>query len=940
MPKDPEAAILETSHPSEGVYRVTYTPLRATYTVFSCLANFCDGLLGCPTQHFGDIILETPPDLARLQPVVADPLRLAVGERRNLPVLTWGYLDDTPSHLHADYTVESADPAVAAIEGHEVTGVAPGTTTVTFASGLAPTSTITVEVVDAPLGPPGEGAHPVLDVPDYNNWKYDASHVHRLALDSAGVPVVVARHDPGILYVGLGYYPAIVAEWTGTGFEGQFVARPKETANVPHLTLDERDRRYVLYNAIGYTWRHFALAERAADGGPDDWTYRDLPTRPWLDRSTERELVRIDGSWSPEFTTSFLAMTPRAGGGVWAAYLVNGFELAGLAPSNDAIPCQLTLRLLEVTDDAVQAWDVARWVTFEHFGVCDHDIGSIFLGPPQPGDTFPTIIVHGGICEGESCNNMSPGTFALFAQGTEYEGYELTPPPYPKRAYDNRFFFEDGQWKTELFRVDPEDPEASRDRAHYPRDTGGGEVEWFFYGASGFAVGDNRWHGFWTVGPLLRYPPEGGGFWDDPSPRLAPSDSGYGQTWTHVHRNWELVGFDNDNRHLDQLVIYMTKLYFTRATPAVPATRDSDDTAGRLVSDMEEPQLFVGPPLRTPGGATLVMLQRVITDNVGYYDPYFEHWLGAGLLSRQASPTEAFSPVPDVGAGFHLAAAGSRVFSATGGGLQVSDDDGLTFSPVAGVSGFVRGLAAVGPAVFLTNYTTTPQPAPHLWFSPDAGVTPYTDLLDGLGATGIPVNQALFPGTDDVLLILMPYERQLRFLRFDAAGQLVGDETLTFENFYPDRQLRGTRLFSGVALYQNATNGMLAWQPGATGLAPLAPWPANFRMDKPIGGGCPALQLPSGRLVAGGRLLEDPDRARAALITSDDGGLTWSAPRLVRPDGGQGQHVVGLALDGEDLLITLWDNASMRAWLHDDTEYYAFLPRYDQVFLRVPNIDP
>ena len=102
------------------------------------------------------------------------------------------------------------------------------------------------------------------------------------------------------------------------------------------------------------------------------------------------------------------------------------------------------------------------------------------------------------------------------------------------------------------------------------------------------------------------------------------------------------------------------------------------------------------------------------------------------------------------------------------------------------------------------------------------------------------------------------------------------------------------------------------------------------------------LQRPDGALIVAAGIQPRDEIAKAAYVVSTDGGQTWTAPRLIRPDGGNGQSVIALALDGDGgLIAVVGENNSMRGWFFNDlgpfTEQNDVLypPPIDHVIVRI-----
>lgn len=81
------------------------------------------------------------------------------------------------------------------------------------------------------------------------------------------------------------------------------------------------------------------------------------------------------------------------------------------------------------------------------------------------------------------------------------------------------------------------------------------------------------------------------------------------------------------------------------------------------------------------------------------------------------------------------------------------------------------------------------------------------------------------------------------------------------------------------------------------------------------------LPLPSGQLVIGATWRISGGKDRAVTLTSTDG-INWSAPHMLRPNGGGGQLVYSMTVDADGTLLALlgdsgsilnareWENAA------------------------------
>jgi hypothetical protein len=859
----------------------------------------------CPLTQLEGLVLEVTPPTEQLVLLSGPTLSLAVTERRAIAALPWGTTrgDLADSRiawaLDAPLTLESSDPTVARIEGTRVVGVAPGTATVTASTarttGEPLREAVVVTVTDAGVGPPLEGLHPVFGARIDSN-EGGARHLQpplyrQLHVDAQGWPVTVGVLFGNIAAQSMRWLPALVGQWTGTGFETVRVGRSGDAVRSPRLVLDERGHRYVLYRDVGGRLSSSVVVADFDATGPV--RYRDLPVRDEARSFLEEHDV----------TTALLDLTPRTGGGGWAAWV----HLEGELSSGPSV-CTVRVRLAELTDDAVRVQDVGE------------------------AQTLPM----------QTCNSYHVYKFGQDEAATLFlSAREGLPPDVYLSGLPEfrsvRFSFEGGAWvKTEVpeARRWPGGPLLDVPDSFWP-DGIVGDAEPYRIETAG-----RVWFGNEHPGVLMR-----GRFFDDPSPRWFVGSNSE-RTFSSERRLWLTQGVAGTPTRLHQTVSKDTDLRYGVVDVPRRATPDGDETEGRRLAGAEDPWLPIGQSVTASGARFVVLRQQnasLLSQPIGSaYNPWEPTFLTPRQFLRSAAPGLPFAPVtlptgvslwPTViergGKTWALGWAGSvlHVLSSTDGGqtftsaftqqatsapADVALADGVFFAvchPLSGESELWRfDLDVTGFAP--QQLTAALAPAKKLrasgkLFSAQVGaawlerIAPYTVRLVRWTRAGVV--------EEDVELLVPPGDIALETLHVEGATVW------------------------GVGRSSTATR-VLRRTAGQTGFSMLGAFDARSVFRTPF------FRMRAGVLGALELLRTKPDCFQAALSLSTDEGNTWSAPRVVRPRGGCLQLPWGAQSTGAEVVLTLSDNDGLRAWEAADGVLQMgsnVFPAHDTVFLRV-----
>lgn len=866
----------------------------------------------CPAcaiqQELDGITLHVNPPAEQLLSLSGTELSLGVGERRAVTAFPWGVTrgDLARSRIawawDGEVTLASSAPAVARVENGRVVGVGPGTASVTLSSpasdGGVLSATLSVTVTDAGVGPPPEGLHPVfaqrIDSNEGGLRHLQPPLYRQLQVDPAGNPVTVGVLFGNLAGESMRWLPALIGQWTGTGFETLRLGRVGEQVRAPRLVIDERGRRYAMYRDVGgRVSSSIVVADFDANSSSRDVRYRDLPVR---DEPRAYEEQRDVTTWAMD-------LAPRKGGGAWAAWV----HLEGDLNSGPSI-CTVRVRLAELTDDGVRVQDV---------------------GSAQ---TLPKESCNSGVVYGSGEDTNAKLSLDVLSRPNEPPTIDLHGLPEFGRA---RFTFEAGQW----VKTDADEP------LPWPGGWLVGVPDDFWPdGITGapepFRFDDEgrRWYGNEHPGILLR----DGNRFDDPTPRWFEGLNG-GREVSSDRRQWLTQGLATASGRLHQAIARGTDLRYGAADLPSRATPTSPETTGVRLADSSDPWLPVG--LSTvPSGARFVELRlqnaRIATQPIGSaYNPWVPTFLTSRRVLRSPAPGQPFAEVT-LPAGVRLLPPvierGGKLWALGTAGSQLhvltSTDGGQVFTTAftQAVAHAPSGVVAASGVLFALCAPSAPGDA-ELWrFDVDvAGFAPRQ-----LGSALRPGDGRLFGNGSGAVLIQRVAPETVQLRRWDLAGTLAEDVRLTVPLGDIDFS---TILVEGSTVWgigRTATNQPVlrrrAGEPGFTALG-ARELRSFFRS--------PLLRLRPGVLGVLEMKRTKRDCFQAALATSEDEGLSWGPERVLRPQGGCLQLTWGAAADGTGLAVTLSDNDAFRAWESADgvTQAGDFLfPAHDTVFLHVP----
>lgn len=958
--------------PAPGVRRATYTPnAMGRYNVLAYLqmcAPDADGASEpeCQGISLGPVVLFVAGgDAVALEPL-APEVRLVVGERRPVhaevraAVPGESYL--VPSR--DEITLEVADATIASVDGITVTALAEGETTLALRAGEI-TESIPLIVTTGPSGSPLDAVlHRVG--PAAAIASTDDSTDPQLALDSTGAPVAL------VSAAGNSISRLWVAEWTGSGFGHQPLGwhhtPHHDVLPAPQLALDERDRRYVTF--VTGDVPGFWLAERAAAAGPDGWTYRQLPRR--RDPQLAEPVIPDDDRehyLGPQF-----AVMPRTGGGLWIAYVVVD-DLVELAA------CTRTLRLVEATDDALTTHDLEHLEYATPAGrSCQSSAveqsllpRDLYVLPPGAGQPLPRIAFH------RDARNIEWSPAVLY----EVMGDTWTAHPYlPAPGFENPANLLQPERLTFVLPV-ADDPVAfwygDEPTFEYTR----------MYGVEGTAPAWTPWRGAFNtiapgnydpfavalhgsiymgdgfVRPLMRTTPYGGLYFDDPAPLFEPAYDA--ARWDAFASLIRMRGVAASRERIHWLVDFFALpqfgegLQYLAVAPPRHARHTDDELAGwRIGDDLTTPRVVGAPTVLASGARVLVTRQRFTPLLFDRDDGGGGHNT-PGVVVRSAGPGQ---PWVALGANELLTPYVFEVDGALVGlrdsavqdrfDLVRSTDDGVTWDVIGGAaaSGTVQRAVRVGDALFVAVWTSTSARDLQLYFLPDLGVGgTFTDLAVGSGqvpivmvGTARPELQFGLVSSATGVTVYVGHLGSPVLRRYDTTGALLVD--LQIEGDDPEliaptavRRPDG----SIVALARRPTSQGASYDVvrSTDELATTSVISTNVAVD--LTDTVQLLQRADGTLVLATGLRQRDEVAKAVYFTSTDGGATWSAPVMFRPDGGNGQSVIALAEEADGgLLAVIGENNSMRAWALADigpfgeTNEVFYPPIRDDVVVRVP----
>ncbi len=891
-----------------GRRRYELTPQLYAQAYYGQRARTC---ADCPFTDTGlTVVIEPHPATSTLVPLDGPQLSLAVGEARHVSALSFGTVKSTANApqvwgTHAAVTLTSADPAIARVEADTVVGVAPGTTIVTLANG-AVTTTTTVTVVQAALGPPPDGRRPLFFLRMDGNeggdrWR-QPHPISQLVIDGRGAPVAVGTPYGNITGLSVNERPALLSQWTGTGFETRTIGRPGEEVVSPHLAIDARDVRYVLYRNlaehrwVGLSQEHLTLATLAP--GDAAFALQTLPLGDSPDALSPPDTI-LDRTSS----TSTLAITARQGGGVWVAYLFLRSHSA-----DDGDTCEARLRLAEVPPGApMKVQDVARF-SRAFFRECkatdlferkEEDARTVvFDVTRRPGET-PDLVLEVGRDEERPWSgryalagttwlrsdyltaadlrmqNLPFGPFALFPPRPSVDGSvplwsHWGPPP-------NLATF-----------VDPwPEPVVGRGEPFVVQ------------------LGDVTWLGNQHM-LLMRRDPFHGQVFDDPTPRWFDG-SNDGRTFQTERLQWRVEGADARAGRLHMAITRNLQMEHVVVTPPRLAKETSPEREGRAIE--------LG---------TIAPRVRVAPSGVRWH---FANRTGQGVRLGRSPMADApwqFATMPerDVDLLPAIAEHDGKVWAFTqpftGVGLKVlvSTDGGATFTVSRTVTTLnrVKELVVRGGLVFALALPTSGGQGELLRLDLSNSTAAPVDLATTLLPTRLPDGVHLNDAGDGVAVLLKTATRTWRIVRWSDAGALVENATFQHElGPIPDElDDRKVLIEAGGVVTGLAASGRPELRRRDSGSA-------TFRLigslgDDAFGSSSAPLRAGTGKLVVPLTVRTLRDCWQLALRLSDDDGVTWRTGPVQRSAGGCAQSVTDATVQSGVLTVQVGDNESFRGF--------------------------
>jgi hypothetical protein len=853
----------------------------------------------------------------------ATQVTVVVGEERPLGAVALA-ADERGGEVYSDDVLayESSNPSVATVAADGVVrGVGAGTAMITATAGSAAT-TVNVTVETGTVGAIPDGLHTLLaSAPEWALSPSVAAIPYAVALSDGAGPFVVANadHDAGAdSRAGASEGGRVaLARWTGSGFGFEVIGEPWDVALHPMVALDERDHVYVVYESENR--RQYVVLDRAADARPGTETMRLLPSdlvEPTSFDARTRDYVAITTS-----RVELAAVQPRDGGGVWIAYEVyadyaNG-ALGDHVQGDGVLPkrCQLAGLLAEVTDAGVDVRQVSSYF-YEpgERGACTDGV------PGSSGaaraNMWLTLDPDGGV----------PATKFGRGQETRAAGMVTTSTLYRTNGGSAEIAGEldavaglesDGSVLTMSKRGTIQRTNPIHDANRNPGATG---YEWMW--------SDSMWPELgivppYTTAPLVDDEPVGwgasrthlatlhtGGLAGANDVTLAVARLPRPVKWTDDETagrrfNGEL----NSPGIVDPPVVladgsrYWLSRNINACSSGQPATTGLWTSAGpgerpQLVTASGASGLFYDQPLRAVGSTLYAVRREQIGNFIGFTVRRSTDggatWASASSYAGQmlSSKLRAFATLP------------------SGAGFAIMNGDGEADFRV-----IVTADVATGPWTALPGWTAAQT---GVWSVHHTNADGFGLVPDGAGNMWVMVGAR---GNAAGGLLARKYS---------PAGAVL-DEVLvnvpaTGEGDLSVRAATATTLASGRLV-------VLGGETASTGpryrLVSIVVDPATDAVatsvvvpDASVGRVVPLLRTGDGRVVLGAQRSDvigsastgyTTIRDRAVLYASTDG-LDWSMPRVLRPDGGNGQVVYSLGLDTDGKLVTVvGDNGGYRA---------------------------
>lgn len=944
----PQDSIIEQTVLEPGRRTLKVTPLKLQQVSVGLEVWACDDCVA--TQH-GSVDVQPDPPVDDLVSLVGTQVSLAVGEARALPALTMG---TAPSGIGtarwawpAPITLTSNDAAVVRIERGRIRGVGVGTASVVAravgTNGSSITTSIDVTVTDAGLGAPKEGLHTpftiAIDSNEGGSRHLQPPLFEQLKVDTLGRPVTL-----GVLFGSIKnrttlWRPALVAQWTGSGFETLAIGRAGEAAVSPRLAVDETNHRYVVYrNLGGRSSPGVVLADFDASTEPEAIRYRSLPVR---EGDAEYADTRDVTSW-------LMGIGPRAGGGAWVAWVHSEGELSS-GPS----ACVLRLRVAEVFGDQLRMQDAAR-LEYEHPTTCqtkhlfraDADgAGTLLVDTTRRPGLPPDLVVRGvpGFETGRLVEENGAWRFeAIFPEiprafRERMEPWVFFPPVTPVGdgvsgwTWWNGFTPDDGfvLWSSNGVL------ESSNERWPDPV-VGLGEP---------FALqaGTRTWLGNEHPGVLLRRRGGGRYFVDDPTPRWFAGGTD-GRIFSTERGRWLTQGAFSGDGRLHLTIANNQVMKYGVVDPPVQATTTSAETSGvllqRAVDDAWAP---VGLSVAS-SGARFVSLRRLnaelATLPIGAaHNPWFPVFLSERRLLRSSGPQQPFEVVTVAPQGVQAWAEVTEHAGATWaigwqlGQLHVlrSTDGGRSFtSAFAQASPSPTNVLAMGR--FLYAACSPISGSTHLWRF-DLGTPGFAPVDLGLTVpTPLPATTSLrlLPSEGGLTVAVRSGASNLVLWRYSAAGALIENVTLAVPQGGAGLNMQ-TLLVEGGAVWGATDKVLIRRLAGASAFAPVKMLGTEYQSWSQT------LRVRGGVLAVPLLRRTGPDCWKVALQASTDEGTSWTDQGLVREQGGCLQLPWVSTIEGGEVLLAMGDNDSLRAFeLGDDIRQEGtwLFPDLDALFVR------
>lgn len=916
-----------------GHRRYELTPQLYAQALYGQRARAC---ADCPFVDTGlTITIEPRPATTGLVPLDGPELSLAVGEARQLSALTFGTVKSTVNAPQswstlAAVTLASADPAIARVESGKLIGVAPGTTVVTltpakaFPTQAALSTIVTVTVVQAPLGPPPDGRRRLFALRMDGNeggsrWR-QPHPIAQLVIDSRGAPVAVGTPYGNIAGLSVNERPALLSQWTGTGFETRSLGRTGEEVVSPHLAIDARDVRYVVYRNIaehrwvGQPQAHVTLATLAPD--EQAFSLRTLPLGDSPDTQAPADTI-IDRTIS----TSTLAITAREGGGVWVAWV---FLISH--SGDDGERCEARLRLAEVPPSGpLQVQDVARF-SRSFFRKCEASAlferneeesrTVVFDVTRRPGQT-PDLVLEVGrdqerpwsgryALEGTTWQRTDYLTAAdLRAEGIPFGPFALFPPR-PSVDGSVPLWSHWGPPANLATFMDPwPEPVVGRGEPFVVQ------------------LGDRSWLGNQHM-LLMRRDPYRGQTFDDPTPRWFEG-SNDNRTFQTPRLQWRVEGADARAGRIHLAITRDLQMDHVVATTPRLARETSPESEGRPIElETNAPSVRVAPSgvrwhfaNRTAQG---VRLGRSVAAD--------QPWQFATMPERDVDLLPAIAE--------HDGKVWAFTQPFTGAGLKVlvSMDSGATFtvSRTLTTQNRVKELVVRGGLVFALCLPTSGGQGELLRIELSNATTPI-DLAPAVLPIRFPDGVHVHDAGDGVAVLLRTAARSWRIVRWNDAGSLV--ENAAFQHgagTVPD-DLDDTKVLiePGGVVTGLAASGRPEIRRRDTGSATLRL--VGSLGDDAFGSSGGPLRAAPGKLIIPLTVRTLRDCWQLALRISDDDGATWRTGPVLRSAGGCAQSVTHANVQGGFLTMHVGDNESFRGFQEADSVGSG--PRQRQLLFRV-----